>query len=328
MKELIPEDAIIVSGGSVGTDTIAEVYANSELHPYESYPIDWNIYGKSAAYVRNTEMFNICSYAIFFWDGVNENTKKMIDYYPKHKRKPRIIKYTEDCLIKHHTNRVVNISKTKKFDVYCGRPSIFGNPHVLTDWSKREYVIHQYAAYLLRTEKLLQAIVDLPKDTVLGCHCAPFLCHCDVILWLVDNAKDELEFILSRLKEENKSKLPSTKKPPQSNGFDASRREEFKTPGRLYTHAGLQVAEGWDQIVQDGWLTLVEIPDNKIIKKNLHLSKQMVDLISEQDDNVVSVIYHTNEMKGVRVTNRRVSFMDDIYKEGYWYVDIRDVVNK
>lgn len=71
--------------------------------------------------------------------------------------------------------------KRDKYDVYIGRPSIWGNPFSIDNENSREKVIQQYKDYLLHNPYLMARLPDL-KGKVLGCWCKPEACHGDVIL--------------------------------------------------------------------------------------------------------------------------------------------------
>ena len=80
--------------------------------------------------------------------------------------------------------RVVHCKKAK-FDVYIGRPSIWGNPFVIGKDGTREEVIELYREYVLGNKFLMARIGDL-KGKVLGCWCAPLSCHGDVLVELAN----------------------------------------------------------------------------------------------------------------------------------------------
>ena len=84
--------------------------------------------------------------------------------------------------------RVVNKNK-EKYDVYVGRPSIFGNPYILKDESERDLVIARYKKYFynrLETDsEFKEKILEL-KNKTLGCFCSPRKCHGDVIKEYLD----------------------------------------------------------------------------------------------------------------------------------------------
>lgn len=50
---------IIISGGAKGADTLAEGFAFRHGIDYIQYPADWNMYGKSAGYIRNKQMLEL-----------------------------------------------------------------------------------------------------------------------------------------------------------------------------------------------------------------------------------------------------------------------------
>lgn len=78
--------------------------------------------------------------------------------------------------------------KKEKYDVYIGRPSIFGNPFGMKKESDRTEVIEQFRNYLIAkcavNQPFREAVLDLRGKT-LACWCAPKPCHGDVIIeWL------------------------------------------------------------------------------------------------------------------------------------------------
>ncbi len=84
---------------------------------------------------------------------------------------------------------VVNIKNTKKFDVYIGRGSKWGNPYHIGRDGTREQVIQKYREYLCRKENLLDSLHEL-KGKILGCFCKPLNCHGDVLIELIgENCK-------------------------------------------------------------------------------------------------------------------------------------------
>jgi hypothetical protein len=78
---------------------------------------------------------------------------------------------------------VVNKNQAE-FDVYIGRPSIFGNPFVIGRDGDREAVIRQYRAYFLTrvaTDTQFRRAVLALQGKRLGCYCKPLACHGDII---------------------------------------------------------------------------------------------------------------------------------------------------
>jgi len=71
--------------------------------------------------------------------------------------------------------------KKEKYDVYIGRPSVWGNPFTIGQDGTREEVIDKYREYLKSSPELLARLSEL-EGKVLGCWCAPQACHGDVLL--------------------------------------------------------------------------------------------------------------------------------------------------
>jgi hypothetical protein len=83
---------------------------------------------------------------------------------------------------------VVNKYKSK-FDIYIGRPSIFGNPFSIGKDGDRDEVIKKFRTYFNQRIKkdahFKQEVLKL-KGKTLGCYCKPQDCHGDVIANYLD----------------------------------------------------------------------------------------------------------------------------------------------
>lgn len=75
---LIPND-IIVSGGAIGVDKLAEEFAKSNGFKTHIYLPNWKIYGKSAGFIRNKQIVDNSDYIIAIWNGSSKGTKHSID---------------------------------------------------------------------------------------------------------------------------------------------------------------------------------------------------------------------------------------------------------
>lgn len=80
--------------------------------------------------------------------------------------------------------RVVHC-KREPFDVYVGRPTMWGNPFTIGKDGTREEVIAKYETWLRGRPDLMRALAQL-KGKVLACWCAPKPCHGDVLLRLAN----------------------------------------------------------------------------------------------------------------------------------------------
>lgn len=68
----------IISGTARGADSLGEQYANENNISLERYPANWDLYGKTAGYIRNKQMAEVASVLVAFWNG-SKGTKNMID---------------------------------------------------------------------------------------------------------------------------------------------------------------------------------------------------------------------------------------------------------
>ena len=83
---------IIVSGCANGADKLGERFAIEYKIKLKKFPANWNEYGKSAGYIRNSEMAKYGNKLFAFWDGKSKGTKHMINLMKKEKKKVFIIK--------------------------------------------------------------------------------------------------------------------------------------------------------------------------------------------------------------------------------------------
>lgn len=84
---------------------------------------------------------------------------------------------------------VVNC-RVDNYDIFIGRPSIWGNPFKEGRHGTREEVIEKYREYIKTHPFLLDLARKELKGAVLGCYCKPKPCHGDVLAELVNEADD------------------------------------------------------------------------------------------------------------------------------------------
>jgi hypothetical protein len=80
---------------------------------------------------------------------------------------------------------VVN-KRWQKYDIYIGRPSIWGNPFVIGKDGSRKEVVEKYRDWIMDQPHLL-ANIDTLKGKRLGCFCKPAACHGDVLAELANS---------------------------------------------------------------------------------------------------------------------------------------------
>lgn len=71
--------------------------------------------------------------------------------------------------------------KKEKYDVYIGRPSIWGNKFKIGVDGTREEVIKKYEDWLLKQPELVQRVKKELKGKTFGCWCFPKECHGDTL---------------------------------------------------------------------------------------------------------------------------------------------------
>ena len=96
--------------------------------------------------------------------------------------------------------KVINLRKAKH-TVYIGRPSIFGNPFIMSQYCNRAMSIEKYKKYINlelhkyytgQGSKVIEAIKKLPNNAKLGCYCKPLACHGDIIIQIWKELHNEL----------------------------------------------------------------------------------------------------------------------------------------
>lgn len=55
---MLEDNITIIHGAASGADSLANIWAKAFNHKIESYPADWDKYGKRAGYIRNVQMLN------------------------------------------------------------------------------------------------------------------------------------------------------------------------------------------------------------------------------------------------------------------------------
>ena len=84
---------IIVSGHAAGADALGERYAKERGFLLETYPAEWEKYGKSAGPKRNHRMAEVANALVAFWDGKSRGTKNIIDLANMKGIPVRIVRY-------------------------------------------------------------------------------------------------------------------------------------------------------------------------------------------------------------------------------------------
>lgn len=94
-EKLKTHAVIVVSGGASGADALGERYAKERGLACERFPAEWDKYGKSAGYRRNTQMAEVADVLVAFWDGASRGTGHMIDIARDRGLPTRVVRYDQ-----------------------------------------------------------------------------------------------------------------------------------------------------------------------------------------------------------------------------------------
>ena len=72
------KDVVIISGGARGADLLAKKYAENKNLLYIEFTPNWDMFGKAAGPIRNTEIVKSADLLIAFWNGISSGTKDSI----------------------------------------------------------------------------------------------------------------------------------------------------------------------------------------------------------------------------------------------------------
>lgn len=87
----------IISGGALGADKIAEIFASKFNIPIEVITPDWSK-GNRGGVIRNTDIINKSDYVIAFWDGISKGTLDSINKAKRLNKKLFIVKINSDSI--------------------------------------------------------------------------------------------------------------------------------------------------------------------------------------------------------------------------------------
>ena len=80
----------IVTGGALGVDKAAELYAQQKNIPCRVIRPDYEKYGRKAPIVRDKEIVEQADIVIALWDGVSKGTKFTLEYAEKLNKDVRV----------------------------------------------------------------------------------------------------------------------------------------------------------------------------------------------------------------------------------------------
>jgi len=85
----------IISGGAIGTDTLAEKFGDKYKIPKTIFKPDWNLHGRSAGLIRNDLIIESADEVIAFWDGISKGTLYSINFAKKNNKKTIVYNFKQ-----------------------------------------------------------------------------------------------------------------------------------------------------------------------------------------------------------------------------------------
>lgn len=79
-RYLPAETTMLISGGAVGVDTLAEEYARKHGLPIRVIRPNYDLYGRKAPLVRNRQIVECADLVIALWDGSSSGTAYTVGY--------------------------------------------------------------------------------------------------------------------------------------------------------------------------------------------------------------------------------------------------------
>lgn len=73
------DPSLVISGAAMGADRAGELWAEANEIPILRCPANWDLHGRSAGIIRNTEMAGKADALIALWDGKSRGTYHMIN---------------------------------------------------------------------------------------------------------------------------------------------------------------------------------------------------------------------------------------------------------
>lgn len=86
---------VIVSGGAMGADSMAERYAYINGIPLDVHRPDYEKYGKYAPLQRNKDIVAGADFVLAFWDGKSTGTKFTLNEVVRAGKKHRFIRFRD-----------------------------------------------------------------------------------------------------------------------------------------------------------------------------------------------------------------------------------------
>jgi hypothetical protein len=86
-------EVTVISGMARGADQLGIALAQKYELPLIKMPADWDTHGKSAGFIRNTQMAKVGTHLLAAWDGKSKGTRNMIDTATRLHLTVKVLKY-------------------------------------------------------------------------------------------------------------------------------------------------------------------------------------------------------------------------------------------
>lgn len=83
----------IISGTARGADRLGIRLAQEYGLGLIEMPAEWDIYGRSAGYIRNEKMAQIATHALIFWNQKSRGSRHMIEMAKKYKLDLKVVHF-------------------------------------------------------------------------------------------------------------------------------------------------------------------------------------------------------------------------------------------
>lgn len=86
LRNLFDHEDVLISGGAVGTDQLAENFADKNIIEKKIFLPNYAL-GRAATHIRNDEIIKISDFFVVFYDGKSKGTASMIKKIQSKKKK-------------------------------------------------------------------------------------------------------------------------------------------------------------------------------------------------------------------------------------------------
>jgi hypothetical protein len=88
--ETLPIGDVIVTGGALGVDSMAEGFATKRGLEVKIWLPDWITYGKAAGPIRNEQIIQDSDMVVAYWNEISRGTRSSINLAIKYKKKLQV----------------------------------------------------------------------------------------------------------------------------------------------------------------------------------------------------------------------------------------------